>query len=220
MENNYCLYYTSPPKLFFLLPLNIQFNEGEVTLHTFSRKSILIKKEEIAHFEISALEAYPYIQQELNKTINQFRQTFGLKEPKPQNTQQSETPFEKAYEKVTGQKSEFDLSNATGILKDFGATIKTLWQAATTQDEAEIEAAREKMKEIRLRLEAKGLNVDDKFEALPLTLREKYNKGEEGEPTLKESTEKLKETTEKLGMSFKQLFDSFKLRKEAPQKPE
>ncbi len=210
MDFNLSLYYSSSPKKFYLLPADTFFREGDTILHSTSGESINVQEEDIAFYEVTASEARPYIEKELDETISRFRRTFGLNNTN-ENPSQGGYSAEKLFESISGEKPEMGLANAKGVLKDFGAALKTLWQAATAAEEQEGETTREKMSAIRRSLEEKGIIVNEKFEELPGILREKH---QNQQPGLQESTEQLREASAKLQSSLEKIFEAFKVKKE------
>jgi hypothetical protein len=179
------------PQKYFYFPQGYIPQEGVFLLCSLDGKKLLVDKESIQPYEISHNEAQKHLYKELNQSINQFINVVKSKT--------GQTGAEKAQEKnyLDPQYLFSKAKEGTEFLGDIAAAIKAMWEMRKSEDEATTAQSKEKMQEIRGRLKAKGIHLNENFEEIFEKLQ-KEQPEKEGEIGFKESAAKFEEELQRL----------------------
>lgn len=217
--NKISLWTNSNRSRYFLIPNNQNLPPGNFTIQTLTGITKQVDVTALTPLEITAEQAKPYFQAELEQSIQQVKNAFSTfadfaAAAKGQTTSNTKPP----------QPSSNPIATLLGIspeeLRDNPQAIKAGWnklvdgfkdllRGATSEDETHLEVARTRMRQLREHLQAQGVEVNNSIEELPNKLRENYLSSDT-EPNLVESAAKLEETTNKLKLSFTDMIQTLK----------
>ena len=217
--NKNSLWTNSNRSRYFLIPNNQNLTPGNFTIQTLTGISKQVDVTALTPLEITAVQAQPYIQAEIDRALKQTKEAFG-----PFNEFAAAAQGESATDPQSFQLPKnpfaalFDISQEE--LDENPDAVKESWQnlvqgfqdvvlGATSDDPSHLETAKTQMQRLQQHLQNQGINVNDSIQDLPNKLREKYH-SPDSEPNLKASAEKLQEATQNVGQAFNDLLQTLK----------
>ncbi|GJM34484.1 MAG: hypothetical protein DHS20C18_34850 [Saprospiraceae bacterium] len=154
---------------------------GDLLIYNLEGKEFMVDLESVLPYEISAVQAKAQAGEDLGEALGRF---FKVAAAPPEEDDKQE--------KANEQENKSEKINRTAqFLQDLKDTVSIIWNTTTTENEEDLAKNQQRIKEVRERMEKRGLEVGDEFEKIPSVMREKYRHKEGGE-SIKDNVEKLK----------------------------
>jgi O-6-methylguanine DNA methyltransferase len=204
---------------YFLIPNQQQLPTGNFTIRNLRNESQEVELKAITNWEINTAQAQLYIEVELTKAWQQTKKAFSTftnfataaKGQTPSVNDSSQTPANPIASLLGISPQELS-DNPNAIQERWQnvfAGFQDIVQAATSEDDTELETARSHLESLRKYLQGQGVETDEAITELPNKLREKYH-SPETDPNLRESATKFKEATEQVEQSFTKMLETIK----------
>ncbi|MEQ8539980.1 MAG: methylated-DNA--[protein]-cysteine S-methyltransferase [Coleofasciculus sp. D1-CHI-01] len=218
-SENCSLWTNSTRRRYFLIPNQQQLPIGNFTIRNLRNESKEVELQAINNWEISTEQAQPYIEAELNRAWQETKNAFSTfsnfataaKGQTPSVNDFSQTPANPIASLLGISPQE--LSDNPNAIQERWQNVVTgfqdVVQAATSEDDTELETARSHLESLREYLQGQGVETDEAITELPNKLREKYH-SPETDPNLRESATKFKEATEQVEQSFTKMLETIK----------
>ncbi len=194
------LYHTKKPRIFYQFPSHFIFPKGEDTLWNIEGKELQTDLSALEEFKLAPSDTNKVLFKELNLAANQFmnavKEKTGQKKP-------DEVAEEVDYLDTDRLKEKFQ--EGKSFLTDMGSALSSLWNATTTEDEANIQSQKEQLQAIKDKLQAKGIPLNTDMDSLVDRLRKKHRDPKDGS-LFKEGAAKLEEELEKLKSDYQAFF--------------
>ena len=201
---------------YFLIPETQEFTEGTYRIFNLNGDRRSVDFSAIAPFQITREEAEPFIRTELDQAWQNAKEAFSVFadfaaaiqnesiDPPPNSDPPIDpSPNEPQAEQTTNPNPS--PTNFQTLISGF----QDLINGVTSDNPADLEAARQRMRSFNQHLQAQGYGTNDNLETLPDKLREKYHDLQADE-TLKESAQQFQAATEEVGQSFTNLLQTLK----------
>lgn len=213
-EDKRSLWTDSTKSHYFLIPDNEELPSGDFTLCKLNGEEKNVDSTAITSFKLAESEAKAHLQAEMNQAMEQAKTAFSnlmafstqtseeaRSNPTPSSDQtESAQNFISALLGVSPEEFQNNPETARTAFLNFYTELKELLGESTSQNPDQVESARARVRSLREKLQAQGINVSEEMEELPDKLREAVSSSKI-EGYLQEIVAKLQDLADQINQS-------------------
>lgn len=210
---NQTLYTNMTKTEYYLIPTGQSLGTGDFTIRTLAGEEKKVEEGDLTAFTISEEDAKKHIATLVGDGVEQLKTVFGGALEMFRQDFEAQRAARKNKEDVITSLlgyNEEDLQKnprlAEDTLRNFFQGVQTIFEGTASQDPTRQEEARQQMRDFRAKLDAAGVETNDKMEILSDQLREQFFVKDPNEDiTARTATlEKLAEQLKSLGNTLEE----------------
>ncbi|HAZ43005.1 MAG TPA: hypothetical protein DDW76_10345 [Cyanobacteria bacterium UBA11369] len=210
-EDKRSLWIDSTQTRYFLIPDRQAIPSGKFSLRNLDGDQKEVELSAITSFEITEEEAKEYLQAEINQAVEQAKNAFSnlinfsLQKP-PETTPSSEKPQTTIFELIaallgaTPEELQNHPESVQAGLQNLLTEFKEVIGGSLSQDSAQLNIARQRMRSWQATLKAHGVDIGETLEQFPDKLHDLHFSSEPT-PYLHQMTAKLRKFADKIDQS-------------------